>query len=66
MKRIETAPRPNAGLEWIRGGRAFVLLSEKDGWRHAYAVSRDGGGETLLTPGPSDVIARGRVDEKAG
>jgi len=63
---VDASYRTNAGLEWIRGGRAFVLLSEKDGWRHAYAVSRDGGRETLLTPGPSEVIARGRVDEQAG
>jgi dipeptidyl-peptidase-4 len=55
--------RLNQGLEWIRGGRAWVLVSEKDGWRHAYAVSRDGREQTLLTPGAFDIIQRGMVDE---
>jgi dipeptidyl-peptidase-4 len=27
----------NAGLTWIRDGQAFIVLSEKDGWRHTYA-----------------------------
>jgi dipeptidyl-peptidase-4 len=58
--------RVNAGLEWIRNGRAFVLLSEKDGWRHAYLISRDGEEQALLTPGMSDIIGRGMVDEAGG
>jgi len=58
--------RKNAGLEWIRDGRAFVVLSEKDGWRHAYVYSRDGEEQALLTPGPSDIIERGMVDEARG
>ena len=63
---VEASYATNAGLEWIRGGKAFVLLSEKDGWRHAYIGSRSGGPLTLLTPGASDIIARGRVAEKEG
>jgi dipeptidyl-peptidase-4 len=58
--------RKNAGLEWIRDGRAFILLSEKDGWRHAYIYSRDGKQLTLLTPGESDIIERAVVDEAGG
>ena len=58
--------RLNSGLEWIRGGRAFVLLSEKDGWRHAYVFSRDGEELALLTPGEFDIIERGMVDEAGG
>ena len=58
--------RKNAGLEWIRDGRAFVVLSEKDGWRHAYIYSRDGEEQALLTPGVSDIIERGMVDEAGG
>ena len=53
----------NAGLVWIRDGRAFVVLSEKDGWWHAYLCSRDGEEQALLTPGASDIIDRGMVDE---
>ena len=63
---VEASYATNAGLEWIRGGKAFVLLSEKDGWRHAYIGSRSGGPLTLLTPGASDIIDRGRVVEKDG
>ncbi len=58
--------RTNAGLEWIRGGRAFVVLSEKDGWRHAYVISRDGKEKTLLTPGAYDIIGRCMLDEAGG
>ncbi len=58
--------RTNGGLEWIRGGRAFVLLTEKDGWRHAYVYARSGEELALLTPGNYDVIERGRVDDAGG
>jgi dipeptidyl-peptidase-4 len=58
--------RRNAGLEWIRGGRAFLVLSEKDGWRHAYIVSRKNKEQALLTPGASDIIQRVMVDEAGG
>jgi len=58
--------RKNAGLEWIRDGRAFIVLSEKDGWRHAYVYSRGGKELSLLTPGESDIIERAMVDEAGG
>jgi dipeptidyl-peptidase-4 len=56
----------NAGLQWIRDGQAFVVLSEKDGWRHAYLYSRDGKQQALLTPGDFDIIARATIDEASG
>jgi dipeptidyl-peptidase-4 len=56
----------NSGLEWIRDGRAFIVLTEKDGWRHAYVYSRDGQELALLTPGDFDIIERARVDEVGG
>ena len=56
----------NAGLEWIRDSRAFIVLSEKDGWRRAYIYSRDGKELDLLTPGESDIIERAVVDEARG
>jgi len=58
--------RKNAGVEWIRGGREFIVLSEKDGWRHAYRYSRDGEELGLLTKGPYDIIERVTVDEAGG
>lgn len=63
---IDGSRRENLGLELIRDGRAFVVLSEKDGWRHAYIVPRDGSTQTLLTPGESDIIERVQVDETGG
>ena len=27
---------------WLHGGQQFIWVSERDGWRHAYMVSRDG------------------------
>ncbi|MGL4419395.1 MAG: DPP IV N-terminal domain-containing protein, partial [Gemmataceae bacterium] len=63
---VDASYSANAGLEWIRSGQEFVLLSERDGWRQAYRVSRDGKKQTLLTKDKSDVIARGPVDESAG
>jgi len=56
----------NAGLSWIRDGQAFIVLSEKDSWRHAYIYSRDGKELDLLTPGQYDIIERGVVDEAGG
>ncbi len=56
----------NAGLEWIRDGEAFVLLSEREGWRQAYVISRDGQQQTRITQDASDIIARGPVDERSG
>jgi dipeptidyl-peptidase-4 len=55
-----------AGVDWIRDHSAFVVLSEKDGWRHAYIYSRDGVELDLLDPGESDIIDRVMVDEAGG
>ena len=35
-------------VTWVDDGRAFLWLSERDGWRHLYRVTRDGRA-TLLT-----------------
>ena len=53
------------GWDWIEGGKRFVWLSEKDGWRHLYAIDRQGH-EKLLTKGDYDVISLNLVDEKSG
>jgi len=42
-------------VRWIHGGRQFVWVSERDGWRHAYLISRDGHDAKLLTPGNFDL-----------
>jgi dipeptidyl-peptidase 4 len=46
-------------------GNEFLVTSEKDGWMHAYRVSRDGR-ETLVTRGDMDAIAVAGVDETSG
>lgn len=56
----------NGGLEWIRDGEAFVVISEKDAWRHAYVYGRDGEEQALLTPGDYDIIEKVRIDEAGG
>ncbi|MFY9253563.1 MAG: DPP IV N-terminal domain-containing protein [Fuerstiella sp.] len=56
----------NSGLTWVRDGKAFVVLSEKDGWRHAFLWSREGKELSLLTPGEYDVIDRATIDEDGG
>ncbi len=52
-------------VRWLSGGARFLWLSERDGWRHVYAVTR-GGGITKLTPGAFDVIDIAAVDERGG
>jgi dipeptidyl-peptidase-4 len=42
-------------LRWLDGGKSFTWVSERDGWRHLYAVSRDGRSVKLLTPGDFDI-----------
>ena len=49
-------------LRWIHAGKDFLWLSEKDGWRHVYVVSRDQGEGRLVTRGDFDVISVEGVD----
>ncbi len=56
----------NNDLNWLNNGKEFTWVSERDGWRHIYLVSRDGKNTKLLTPGKYDVIDVQSVDEKDG
>jgi dipeptidyl-peptidase 4 len=47
---------------WVDGGRSFLWVSERDGWRHLYLVSRDGTRQRLLTPGAFDLAEPGSSD----
>ena len=49
-------------LRWIHGGKDFLWISERDGWRHVYVISRDGKQIRLATPGAFDVIDLVAVD----
>jgi dipeptidyl-peptidase-4 len=53
------------GVSWVDGGRAFLWLSERDGWRHLYRVSKTGGNPVLLTKFDADVVGLAGVDEQA-
>ncbi len=56
-------------FRWLDGGRRFLWVSERDGWRHVYSVPVGPGfpaDTRLLTPDPSDVIEVEHVDEKGG
>lgn len=54
------------GLKWLDSGKSFLWLSERDGWHHAYRVSRDGKTVQLLTPGVFDVTGITGADEEGG
>jgi dipeptidyl-peptidase-4 len=53
-------------MKWLDGGKRFLWISERDGWRHAYTVARDGSETKLITPGPFDVIGVQAIDEAGG
>ena len=62
-------------LRWLDGGKSFTWMSERDGWRHLYVVSRDGKSVRDVTPGnfhvhnPATLFGENEVlgvDEKAG
>jgi dipeptidyl-peptidase-4 len=44
----------------------FTWLSERDGWRRLYLVSRDGKEPKAITPPGADVLGVARVDAKNG
>lgn len=54
------------GFDWINKAQDFIWISEKDGWRHIYKISRDGKTETLLTKGNYDIDILKAIDETHG
>ena len=53
-------------LRWFDGGAQFSFVSERDGWRHLYVISRDGGSVRLVTAGDYDVISIQHIDDAGG
>ena len=53
-------------LHMLNKGKEFTWMSERDGWRHLYRISRDGKSVKLVTPGNYDVISIQTIDEKNG
>ncbi len=50
-------------MKWLADGTSCTWISERDGWRHVYFVSRADGSLKLATPGEYDVIELLDVDE---
>jgi dipeptidyl-peptidase-4 len=53
-------------IKWLDKGKQFIWISERDGWRHIYIVSRSGKDIRLITTGDYDVIEFLDVDKKKG
>jgi len=53
-------------VRFIDNGRAFLWLSERDGWRHVYRQRRDGGEPALVTRFDADVVEIAGIDEAGG
>jgi dipeptidyl-peptidase-4 len=53
-------------MQWIDGGKRFLWLSDRTGWKHIYSVSRDGNDVKPLTSGNYDALTVSGVDEVAG
>jgi dipeptidyl-peptidase-4 len=54
-----------AALQDASAHRELLYVSERDGWRHAYAISRDGNSR-LITTGSFDLVSIASVDEAGG
>lgn len=53
-------------LRWFDDGAQFSFVSERDGWRHLYVISRDGTSVRLVTKGDYDVISIQHIDDAGG
>lgn len=51
---------------WLKKGKEFTWLSEKDGWRHFYRIAADGSSQKLVTVGDYDVINILQIDDDNG
>jgi dipeptidyl-peptidase-4 len=53
-------------LVWLDGGKSFTWVSERDGWKHVYVVSRDGKRTRAVTKGDFDVLDIQGIDPSGG
>ncbi len=63
--RNDTWVEVNRNLRWLEGGKRLLFTSERDGWRHLYAISREGDAR-LITSAPFDMVSLAAVDEPGG
>ena len=53
-------------VRWLEGGKAFLWISERAGWRQVFRVPREGAEPQLLTRFDADVMTVAGVDEASG
>ncbi len=53
-------------MRWFDDGAYFTWVSESDGWRRIYVISRDGSEVRAISPEGEDVIGEIVVDEASG
>ena len=53
-------------VRWLDGGKSFLWLSERSGWRHAYRANLDGSPLVPITKGEFDIIEVEAVDPATG
>ncbi|NOT48260.1 MAG: DPP IV N-terminal domain-containing protein, partial [Acidobacteria bacterium] len=53
-------------MAWLDGGKRFLWVSDRTGWRQAYSVSADGKEVRPVTNGDFDMIAIQAVDQPGG
>jgi dipeptidyl-peptidase-4 len=51
---------------WLDDGESFTWMSERDGWRRMYIVSRDGSDVSPVTPAGADVMSVQLLDDEGG
>jgi len=56
----------NDDFHWLKDGKHFTWVSERDGWRHVYISSIEDGKMKLVTHGNFDVINVESIDQKDG
>ncbi len=57
---------PVDDLRWLDDGKEFTWVSERDGWRHLYRVSRDGSKMSPVSKGDSDLLEIQLIHEASG
>ncbi len=57
---------PVTDFKWFEGGNEFLWVSENNGWRQVFRVSRDGKAKKLITAGNYDVVRIRRIDMEGG
>jgi dipeptidyl-peptidase 4 len=49
-------------VRWVDGGKGFLWISERDGWRHVYKAATDGTSTALVTKFDADITQLLGVD----